>query len=730
MRKWKIPLLSVAVFFLAAFVSYGDYTSGLIARYDFEWGDGSDSWGSYDLEAVNSPVIVSDGLLNQWWGFTGDPEWVGRHFLLVDTDAGWFEETFADGSPMDLGTSTNDGSFTIWVRATGSQHRWANQQHYVRVRTAGDATYERIYRFIGDQTYNAADDIVGTIWEESVQYNGILMDHGGTYYTWPDVHGLALIWDGSAKCMYGWNDVIGRVPFMQNPYSEFEAGGDATWILGAFTRKEVLEWQCYVDEVRYYDHALSDVQLGQIVARDASTIGDAPWATYPNPADNSPDVSPLTTLSWLTGLDMINQEVYLGTNESAVTDANTNSPEHWGQTTDSNIAPELLDSGKEHFWRVDTIDSNSQTIKGKIWSFTTALPTASNPIPDDNSINISPDIVLQWIPAPAMDNQEVYLGTDESAVSDANTNSPEYQQATTGSSFDPCGLATSQEYFWRIDTIADGNTFEGQVWSFTTWAPWEQTDNLIARWDFEDPCNRGKDSWSSYDLATVGSPIFVDGVGGEEQGAIFMLVDTDAGKLQGTFADGLPIDLGTSADTSFTIWVRATGPQHRWVNQTHYVYADNAGDATHDDTRRYIYDQTYSTAEDGFGDFQAGAWTAHYAQINHGGDYYSWPDVHDMAYIWDGSTNTAYGWNDVTGLVTFVNENHNPLYAYGDVTWILGAKHGDKGVAEWQSYIDEVRYYNSALTVNELGQIVAVPEPATMLLLTIGAGLVASRRKR
>ncbi|MFH1616948.1 MAG: hypothetical protein ABIG61_17920 [Planctomycetota bacterium] len=245
----------------------------------------------------------------------------------------------------------------------------------------------------------------------------------------------------------------------------------------------------------------------------------------------------------------------------------------------------------------------------------------------------------------------------------------------------------------------------------------DYTTGLVARYDFES--GDGSDSWGSNDLAAVGSPVIVNdgllnqwwGYTGDPEwvGRSFLKVDTDAGKFQGTFADGSPMDLGTSADTSFTIWVRATGPQHRWVNQTHYVYADNAGDATHDDTRRYIYDQTYGAdALDGFGDFQAGAWTAHYTSIDHGGDYYSWPDVHDMAYIWDGSTNTAYGWNDVTGRVMFVNEYHDPLYAYGDVTWILGAKHGDKGVAEWQSYIDEIRYYDAALLDYQLSMI----EPA------------------
>jgi hypothetical protein len=92
--------------------------------------------------------------------------------------------------------------------------------------------------------------------------------------------------------------------------------------------------------------------------------------------------------------------------------------------------------------------------------------------------------------------------------------------------------------------------------------------------------------------------------------------------------------------------------------------------------------------------------------VNHGGDYSSWPDVHDVAVVWDKTTQQAYIWNSVTGRQNL--GNNSGLYLYGDCTWTLGAKHGDKSMSPWQAYIDEVRFYDAALTDYQLSVITPV----------------------
>jgi len=94
---------------------------------------------------------------------------------------------------------------------------------------------------------------------------------------------------------------------------------------------------------------------------------------------------------------------------------------------------------------------------------------ATNPYPDDGAIDVSPDVVLEWIAGSGAISHDVYLGTDQTAVENATTASDEYICNQTESSYDPAGLLDfGQDYYWRIDERDGGNTWKGDVWSFTT----------------------------------------------------------------------------------------------------------------------------------------------------------------------------------------------------------------------------------------------------------------------
>jgi hypothetical protein len=78
----------------------------------------------------------------------------------------------------------------------------------------------------------------------------------------------------------------------------------------------------------------------------------------------------------------------------------------------------------------------------------------------------------------------VYFGTDEEAVKDADTGSPEYKGAgDLGSqSYEPGQLEWNTTYYWRIDEANNTNPdspWTGNIWSFTT------ADFLVVD-DFED----------------------------------------------------------------------------------------------------------------------------------------------------------------------------------------------------------------------------------------------------
>jgi hypothetical protein len=91
------------------------------------------------------------------------------------------------------------------------------------------------------------------------------------------------------------------------------------------------------------------------------------------PANGAADVQMVTKLSWTPATNATSHQVYLGTDKEAVRNATTASPEFKG---DKALGDETLNPGKlawhtTYYWRVDAVD-NAGTVKGLVWSFTTA----------------------------------------------------------------------------------------------------------------------------------------------------------------------------------------------------------------------------------------------------------------------------------------------------------------------------------------------------------------------
>ena len=114
-----------------------------------------------------------------------------------------------------------------------------------------------------------------------------------------------------------------------------------------------------------------------------------------------------------------------------------------------------------------------------------SLPVkARNARPANGTLNVKQTVILKWDPGEAAASHQVYFGTDEEAVKNANVGLPGYKGAVgLGSeSFEPGKLKWDTEYFWRIDEVNNlhpDSPWVGNVWSFTT------ADYLVID-DFED----------------------------------------------------------------------------------------------------------------------------------------------------------------------------------------------------------------------------------------------------
>ena len=94
----------------------------------------------------------------------------------------------------------------------------------------------------------------------------------------------------------------------------------------------------------------------------------------PVPANGATDVQMTAILGWAAADSAASHEVYFGTDKDAVRNADKNSPEYKGPKA---MGAESYEPGKlswyaRYYWRVDEIDNLGNSLKGPVWSFTTA----------------------------------------------------------------------------------------------------------------------------------------------------------------------------------------------------------------------------------------------------------------------------------------------------------------------------------------------------------------------
>ncbi len=200
-------------------------------------------------------------------------------------------------------------------------------------------------------------------------------------------------------------------------------------------------------------------------------------AYAPDPADAAESVDPDADLSWTAGFGAKLHTVYFGDNFDDVKNAAGGLPQ--GTAT---YTPGTLKLAKTYYWRVDEFDA-VDTYKGDVWSFTTQGAVGS-PDPSIGTVDVKQTQIITWSPGVYAVSHQVYFGTDEEAVKNADTGSPEYKGAGDlgAESYEPGRLLWDTTYYWRIDEANNANPdspWTGNVWSFTT-------ANFLIVDDFED----------------------------------------------------------------------------------------------------------------------------------------------------------------------------------------------------------------------------------------------------
>ncbi|MBN1804456.1 MAG: carbohydrate binding domain-containing protein [Sedimentisphaerales bacterium] len=141
---------------------------------------------------------------------------------------------------------------------------------------------------------------------------------------------------------------------------------------------------------------------------------------------------------------------------------------------------------------------------------------AGSPNPSNHAVDISQTRILSWSAVENAVSHQVYFGTDEDAVTNADTTSPEYKGSKNlgSETYDPGQLLWAATYYWRIDEVkTDGSVQTGHVWSFST-ANFLIVDDMESYNDLDpsDPAsNRIFNAWiDGFDNPTNGSLVGYD----------------------------------------------------------------------------------------------------------------------------------------------------------------------------------------------------------------------------
>jgi hypothetical protein len=250
-----------------------------------------------------------------------------------------------------------------------------------------------------------------------------------------------------------------------------------------------------------------------------SATANSPKAKNPAPVNNAVDVALDANLGWTAGSGAVSHDVYFGT------DSTPDETEFQGYQPATTFDLDVLDFNTTYYWRIDEVN-DANTVTGDVWTFTTDSGLAKDPNPVDSGMNVARDKVLSWTAGYGATLHDVYLGTSQSDITNAERPegdldkngrvdyidililanywlldpagsepyagindddivdffdyallaknwmgqaSPYFRGNTADPNYDdPCDFEPSTTYYWRIDEISGPNTITGDVWSFTT----------------------------------------------------------------------------------------------------------------------------------------------------------------------------------------------------------------------------------------------------------------------
>ncbi|MCF7974639.1 MAG: discoidin domain-containing protein [Phycisphaerae bacterium] len=338
-------LMCLACMFLITGLAASPAMAELIAYYPFNEGEGTttaDATGNGNDGTLAAGVAWVQGYQGGGVEFdtAGDRIVIGP----IDPSAGTNAMTLAawinwQGLGHSIGQQGIIGKRLGWDPGTGVKWFW-------QTNPAGD------FLFRADSANGGGTGSFG--WG-----NTLLVPYAGEW-----IH-VALTWDNGPATQYinGESVSTGNVSFI-------DTADDTPVSIGCVDSTNTESFVGIMDEVRFYNHALSPEELIKAMT------GDVISAFAPVPADAAGDVPRDITLRWASGELAATHNVYFGRTREDVEAADGAAPAEGeaalGLTVTEYDPEELLQFNETYYWRVDEVNGapDFTVSKGTVWSFT------------------------------------------------------------------------------------------------------------------------------------------------------------------------------------------------------------------------------------------------------------------------------------------------------------------------------------------------------------------------
>ncbi len=371
--------------------------------------------------------------------FTGEPQWVAGHNSAGALHFDGVDDFVSHSLPGDQ----TYAAFTVavWVKADSIDQ--ADMAGVFASRSPGGATGA------GFQIDVSAGGMV-----YQIRPNAGVGAFGNATTDW--VH-LAAVCEGTSAQLYYDGAPTNEATLNSNLFNEFTVG---------VNRNRSRFFAGTIDELRVYDHALSDVEILGAMAGEIF-----PYAFGPEPADGTLHENTWANISWKPGGFAVSHDVYIGENFDDINDG-AEGAFLGNQATTTLIVgfpgfayPDGLIPGTTYYWRIDEVNDTEPNSpwKGDVWSFMIPPKTAYWPDPADGAESVDPNVELSWTAGFGAKLHTVYFGDN---FDDVNNDAGGLPQSET--TYTPGPLKLAKTYYWRVDEFDAIDTYKGDVWSFTT----------------------------------------------------------------------------------------------------------------------------------------------------------------------------------------------------------------------------------------------------------------------